>query len=104
MDIAEAIIKVAPERPFGWIHRSFALHEVKRTQEAWDKLLPAALKFPKVWIFSYNLACYACQLGNLEDARQWLVKAFEIGGTSKIKLQALDDPDLEPLWQEIGYI
>ena len=28
-------------------------------------------------------------------------KAIELGG-NEIKLRALDDPDLEPLWREIG--
>ena len=32
VDIAGAIIKLAPNRPDAWIHRSFALHELKRTQ------------------------------------------------------------------------
>ncbi len=40
VDIAEEIIKLAPEREGGWIHRSFALHELGRTQEAFDQLLP----------------------------------------------------------------
>jgi len=30
-----------------------------------------------------------------------LGKAIELGG-NEIKLRALDDPDLEPLWREIG--
>jgi hypothetical protein len=41
-------------------------------------------------------------LGNLERAKQWLEKAFAIGDARKMKLAALDDPDLEPLWKEIG--
>src|SRR5687767_13501153 len=48
VDIAEAIIKVAPEHEQTWIHRSFALHELKRTQEVFDRLLPAAGGFTKV--------------------------------------------------------
>src|SRR5262245_539496 len=36
---AETLVKIAPEQPQGWIHRSFALHEMKRTQEAFDLLL-----------------------------------------------------------------
>ena len=32
-DIGTALVKLAPERTTGWIHRSFALHEMKRTQE-----------------------------------------------------------------------
>src|SRR5206468_379285 len=58
VDIAAAITTLDPNRPDGWIHRSFALHELKRTQEAFDQLLPAADSFPNVWTIRYNLACY----------------------------------------------
>lgn len=52
----------------------------------------------------YNLACYECQLGRLEQAKSWLEKAFGVGDPKKVKLMALEDPDLEPLWREIGKI
>jgi len=39
-DIAQAIIKLDPNRPDAWIHRSYALHELGRTQAAFDQLLP----------------------------------------------------------------
>ena len=35
------MVKLDPRRFTGWIHRSFALHEMKRTQEAYDELKPA---------------------------------------------------------------
>jgi tetratricopeptide (TPR) repeat protein len=57
LDIAEAIIKLDPDRPDAWLHRAFALHGLKRTQEALDQLLPVADRFPKVWTIPYNLAC-----------------------------------------------
>jgi hypothetical protein len=40
-------------------------------------------------------------IGRLEDAKHWLRKAFKIGDPFRIKLMALKDPDLEPLWREI---
>ena len=52
----------------------------------------------------YNLACYECQLGNLDRAKRWLEKAFELGDARNMKLAALDDPDSEPLWKVIGKI
>jgi hypothetical protein len=52
----------------------------------------------------YNLACYECQLGNLERAKDWLEKALKLGDTKAIKLAALEDPDLQPLWRDIGQI
>jgi hypothetical protein len=41
-------------------------------------------------------------LGRLEQAKQWLEKAFALGDAMKMKLAAQDDPDLEPLWKHIG--
>ena len=65
-------------------------------------MLPVLDKFPKEYIMRYNLACYAAQLGNLKEARDWLQKAIDLAGTNEVKLMALNDPDLEPLWREIG--
>ncbi len=48
-------------------------------------------------ILRYNLACYECQLGRLEQAKDWLHKAFAIDDAKELKLMALDDPDLEQL-------
>ena len=56
VDLAGAIIKLDRDRAEPWIHRSFALHELKRTQEAFDQLLPVADRFPQVWTIPYNLA------------------------------------------------
>jgi tetratricopeptide (TPR) repeat protein len=77
---------------------------VRRTEEARDNLLRVVEKFPEDPIMRYNLACYECQLGRLEQARSWLGKAFELGDPQKMKLMPLDDPDLEPLWKRIGEI
>src|ERR1700740_248521 len=32
--VANQLVEVAPKAPLGWIHRSYALHELKQTQEA----------------------------------------------------------------------
>jgi predicted Zn-dependent protease len=104
VDIARAITKLAPSRPFGWIHLAFSLHELKRTKEAKEVLLPVVEKFPKEYLMRYNLACYECQLGNLKESKAWLEKTFELAGKNEVKLMALNDKDLEPLWRKIGEI
>jgi predicted Zn-dependent protease len=100
--IARAISEREPESPIGPVKLAHALHEMKRTQEAWNVLLPVAQAFPGESIINYNLACYACQLGNLKEAMEWLEKAIDLAGTNEVKQMALDDPDLEPLWSAIG--
>lgn len=102
LDIAAALIRIDPEHPLGWVHRSYALHELKRTTEARDNLLRVVDNFPISATMHYNLACYECQLGRLEQAKHWLEKAFKMGNARRMKRAALEDPDLEPLWKEIG--
>lgn len=97
----DAAWKLAPERSSGWIFRSFALHELKRTQEAFDLLLPISERFPKVWTIPYNLACYCAQLGRLEDCKEWFKKAMAFDEHT-VKQKAIDDPDLKPLWDSMS--
>jgi len=103
--VADAQVLSAPEHAEGWIHRSFALHELRRTESARDLLLPAAKLFPKETTIPYNLACYDCQLGNLVAARDWLRRALSrqksAEGRREQLAMALADPDLLPLAEEI---
>ena len=101
LQIARDLIDADPDRAWGWINQSYCLHELKRTQEAWESLLLAAGRFPKVSIIPYNLACYTCQLGWLAQAQTWLDKAVAVGGKTQIKAMALSDDDLKPLWPVI---
>ena len=100
-DLAGAIIKLAPDRSSGWIYRAYSLRRVKGLMAAWMSLLPAAEKFPNEWLISFNLSCYSCQLGNLENARKWLLQAFDKGDRAKLKALALDEADLKALATEI---
>lgn len=93
---AALFIEAHPEQADGWITRSFALHELKRTREAHDLLLPAAKRFSKVWTVFYNLACYCVQLGRLDDGQRWLERARRISKKQVDKIAATD-PDLLPL-------
>jgi len=101
VDLAEAVVKPDPNRSEGWIHRSCALHELRRPQEAFDRLLPVAEKFPKSWTIPYNLSCYCSQLGQFEAAKDWFKKAMAIDEHT-VKRQAIEDHDLKPLWDSMG--
>jgi predicted Zn-dependent protease len=103
-EIARGLTNIAPETAFGWLHMAYALHELNRTKEAWEVLIPVVDKFPSEYIMRYNLARYACQLGNLVEAWQWLEEAIGLAGKMDIRTMALDDPDLEPLWTNISRV
>lgn len=102
-EVARSIVAQMPDVAGGWLHLSYATRRATGggLQAAWEVLLPAAKKFPEIQLISYNLACYACQLGQLDIAREWLRKAFAPGDTARYKLMALQDSDLKPLWAEI---
>jgi len=103
--VADRWVQAASECPEAWIQRSYALHEARRTREAWDQLLPAATLFPRVSTIAYNLACYACQLGDLDAARRWLRRSLLNSRTRaerRVRLAAAQhDADLKPLWPEL---
>ena len=74
--------------------------------EAWAQaevakalLLEAAKLFPEDGMIQYNLACYCAQLGQLDFAQEYLDKSYELGDAKQLKLMALDEEDLKPLWE-----
>jgi predicted Zn-dependent protease len=103
LPVARALVQCAPKRASGWLHQAYALRRVPAggLESAWEALLPVSERFPKEAVIPYNLACYACQMKQLDAARLWLQRAASIGGKEKIKNMALQDSDLEPLWAEI---
>ena len=103
LQIAQALLRLAPKRSSGWLHQAYALRRVPdgSVAKAWEALLPAFDKFPKEPIIPYNLSCYACQIQKMDTARLWLNRAILIGGKENIKRMAMEDPDLEPIRDEI---
>ena len=103
LQVAQAQLRRAPKRASGWLHQAYALRRIPdgSVQKAWEALLPAFDKFPKEPIIAFNLACYACQMRQLDAARDWLQRAVAIGGKEQIYEMALKDSDLEPLWHEL---
>ncbi|MDB4668759.1 tetratricopeptide repeat protein [bacterium] len=101
LDIATAIVKTAPDRVSGWIHKAYALRRGTGGgfENAKALLLEAAKLFPEDGMIQYNLACYSAQLGQLNAAKEHLHKSYELGDAKQIKLMALDDDDLKPLWK-----
>ena len=99
--VGRALAEGHPSDCSGWIQRSFALHELGRTSEAMDALAPALEMFPEHPLVRYNMACYACRLGDLDGARAWLRDVARLKGIAFVKGLAEGDPDLELLRAEI---
>ena len=59
----------------------------------------AAKLFSGDSMIQYNLACYCSQPGQMDAAQEHLHKSYELGDAKQIKLMALDDEDLKPLWE-----
>ena len=79
---------------------SFATRRANGLNAARDILVASLPKFPREAIIYYNLACYDCQLGEIDSARQYLKQAFRID--PNWISQALEDQDLKPLWDYLG--
>lgn len=103
--VAEVLTDVAPAKPEGWINRGNSLFYLKRHQEAYDLLMAVIDRFPQNVAFPYNLACYACALGDLVLGRKWLVRtitqATRNGSEQQLRQKILNDTDLKPLWSEL---
>ena len=102
LQTAEALVAHEPQSSFGWIHRAYTLHELKRTSDAKESLQKVADQFREEFLIPYNMACYAAQLGQLDEARTWLRTAARLAGKKRIKEMATADPDLLPLRDEIA--
>lgn len=88
-----------PEQPQWKVSWAFATRRADSIEQARIILVNAIERMPNVAIFHYNLACYICQFGDLEKARTSLHTAFKI--KPGMRVMALDDEDLKPLWDEI---
>lgn len=103
VEIANTLLKMLPEDAESWLNLAFTVR--RRTggsiQEAKSILIEAEPKFPKEYLFSYNLACYCAQLGEFEEAKKWFKKAMRVDKKTVQKL-AVDDLDLKPLWNSMS--
>ena len=79
-----------------WISLAYAQRGYIDLQTVEKNLLEAHNRFPKEATIPFNLACYACQLGRLDEAREKLAKAIRMEPT--FKKAAFEDEDLKVIW------
>jgi hypothetical protein len=96
-ELAPALVAhdATDERP--WVAWAFALREKERVAEAQETLLAGARMIAKpTLVVDYNLACYACLLGEFDEARRLL--ASVIARDKSWRDVAREDPDLAALF------
>lgn len=99
-EVAATLTRLEPEEPGAWVSLAYATRRKPGggIPQARAILIQAQRSFPREQIIAYNLACYDCQLGDLDAAKAWLDKACTLGDAGKMKRMALQDLDLESLW------
>jgi predicted Zn-dependent protease len=90
---------VNPNRPFGYVHAAFCLHELGRTSEAKQTLLDGPASLVDEPVYYYNLACYDTVLGNFDQAKVYLRASFRLD--KSFKTMAKNDPDLKQIRDEV---
>lgn len=100
IQVAETLVELEPEEEPAWISWAYALRELDRVKEAQEVLWQAeVLHGDSSAVLHYNLACYACLLGDKVDAKRRLATAIKMD--AEFKSSALEDPDLEAMRDEL---
>jgi tetratricopeptide (TPR) repeat protein len=100
IELAKRLLEFQPDNPEWPVSLAYATRRAISVEAAKEILLKAEPQFPREALIPYNLACYECQLGNLVSAKNYLTQAFKID--SNWRVIALEDRDLEPLWETLG--
>ena len=95
MEVAGHLIEVEPVNAAWWINLAYAARRADSLEKAEALLLQARKLHPNSAIITFNLACYACVSGRLEEAKVHLERA--IGLDSRMRELALQDEDLQAL-------
>ncbi len=102
-ELSDTLTKLLPDNAEIWVNLAYATR--RKTgggiPQAREILLAAEPKFPREYIFPYNLACYCSQMREFPDAERWLKKAMAIK-PDKVKQMAIEDEDFKPLWDSMG--
>lgn len=97
--VAARLVEHEPTNVQWVVSLAYATRRAVSIGAARNILLTAEMRFPTEAIIPFNLACYYCQLGDLETAKDHLRRAFKID--AHWRAAALDDKDLEPLWSTL---
>jgi tetratricopeptide (TPR) repeat protein len=97
--ISRTLCEKQPDLVDSWVAYAYAVRRHEKISNARTILLQAIERFSEEAIIPYNLACYECQLGNIENAKIYLKRALSLD--MGFRVIALKDEDLISLREEI---
>ena len=97
---AKKLAEYQPENPQWWMSWAYATRRAESLEAARLILVNALEDHADEPGIHFNLAFYERQLANLTDAKDHLKMCFV--NEPNWRLMALEDPDLEPLWNLLG--
>lgn len=100
--VASFLVRQQPSNAGWWVEWAYATRRARSIEEAEGILLRAIEIHSSEAVIHFNLGCYVCQMGRIEDAKARVARAVELD--REFRVAALDDPDLEPMWAEFGKI
>ena len=87
------------DRAAVWLALADSLHQLGRTQEAYDTLKQLTAHDCRDGMVFYRLAVYACLLGKSEEAKAHFTRAMSTPEGAKLKREAWDDEQLRDIWE-----
>lgn len=94
--VSQQLAEQSPKSVYAWVNWAYALRELDKNDEAKTVALHGLKVHPKNAILWFNLACYCSLLGEYQDASDHLDSAIKID--KQFEGEAVDDPDLQGLW------
>jgi len=101
LEVAQRLNEFAPNDVQWMISFAYATRRAVSIEAAKEILLDAQTRFPNEPVILFNLACYYCQLNDVQTAKDYLKKTFAIDPTWR--LEALEDEDLKTCWDLLGH-
>ena len=95
LSIAQRLTELEPNEPNWAIALAYATRRARGLTLAREVLQEASGKFENCAAIHFNLACYAAQLGELDEAHLCLTRAIELDRA--FATLAKTDPDLAPI-------
>ncbi len=97
--VAKSQAKRFPENPTWWLQWASTFSHERLIKDARAVLLEAVQRLPSCALIHYNLACYAALLGDRQEAKARLSRAFALD--YNLREMTLEDPDLAAILADL---